>query len=271
MTAGRERVHSPEDVEAIARAFVGARRERRVLSAYPGPVPVTMAEAYRIQNAALAIDGRPVGGWKVGRIDAERAEQLGTNRLAGPIFTDSIVGAGAGEGPEMPVFAEGFAAVEAEFLLRIAPGWAGDVPDSDADIITLVDAVHAGIEVASSPYAGINRDGPPVTASDFGNNFGLVVGPPLDIADALEFNAVGVRLEIDGGAVGADSTANMLDGPIGAVRFLLNNLRERNIVADAGFWVSTGAVTGVHEVRPGANVRAVFESMAEVSCRITHA
>lgn len=271
MTAGRERVHSPEDVEAIARAFVGARRHRNPLPAYPGRAPATMAEAYRIQDAALVIDGRPVGGWKVGRIDAEGTERLGTNRLAGPIFAASIVQAQPGDVPEMPVFAGGFAAVEAEFLLRIAPGWTGDVPESEAGIVALVDAVHAGIEVASSPYAGINRDGPPVTASDFGNNFGLVVGPPLGIANAAEFDAICVRLEIDGVAVGADSTANMLDGPIGAVRFLLNNLRERNIVTDAGFWVSTGAVTGVHEVCPGAKVRAVFESMAEVSCRITHA
>ena len=52
---------SPEQ-ENVARAFLAARAEKTPLTAYPGAMPQTMAEAYAIQGAAIALDGRRVGG-----------------------------------------------------------------------------------------------------------------------------------------------------------------------------------------------------------------
>jgi 2-keto-4-pentenoate hydratase len=97
-------------------------------------MPADLAQAYVIQDLALALDGGAVAGWKVGRINAPDDAVLGSNRLAGPIFAANVVFAGdcAGEGPVMPVFAEGFAAAEAEFLLHVAPGWDGVIPQDDA-------------------------------------------------------------------------------------------------------------------------------------------
>lgn len=113
----------------------------------------------------------------------------------------------------MPVFAQGFAAAEAEFLLHVAPGWNGTVPADDAETRKVLDAVHIGIEVASSPYPGINADGPPVTISDFGNNAGMVVGPALEGWETAAFETIGVRFEIDGETIAEATTATMLDGP----------------------------------------------------------
>ncbi|GGB90352.1 2-keto-4-pentenoate hydratase [Novosphingobium endophyticum] len=255
----------------MAEAFVTARRDRCVLARYPGEAPSDMAEAYRIQDLAIDFDGRPIAGWKVGRINPPDDARLGANRLAGPIFADSVVEAPSGESPAMPVFAGGFAAAEAEFLLHVAPGWDGAVPQDDAGTLALLDAVHVGIEVASSPYPGINADGPPVTASDYGNNFGLVVGPGLAGWEAMDFDDVTVRLEIDGALAGENTTAAMLDGPLGAVRFLLGNLVGRGIDCGSGTWVSTGAVTGVHPVRPGEQVTASFGQHGAVRCAIVAA
>ena len=260
-----------EEAKQVAQAFVAARRDKRGLPVYPGTAPSDMPGAYRIQNLAIGMDGRPIAGWKVGKINPPEDARLGANRLSGPIFVDSIVDARAGDVPAMPVFADGFAAAEAEFLLHVAPGWNGAVPADDAGVRALLDAVHVGIEIASSPYPGINADGPPVTASDFGNNHGLVIGPPLAGGQALDFDSILVRLEIDGEVAGENTTANMLDGPIGAVRFLLGNLNERGINCSEGTWVSTGAVTGVHPVKPGESVRAVFGDKGELGCTIVAA
>lgn len=257
-----------DKAKAVAEAFVAARREKRALATFPGEAPSDLDSAYRIQDLALELDGRTIAGWKVGKINPPTDAQLGSNRLAGPIFTDSVVEAVSGESPEMPVFAEGFAAAEAEFLLHIAAGWDGTVPQDDAGTIALLDAVHLGIEVASSPYPGINADGPAVTVSDYGNNYGMIVGPLVKGWDALDFASVLVRLEIDGEVAGENTTAAMLDGPLGAVRFLLGNLALRGIDCSSGTWVSTGAVTGVHPVVPGQQVLATFEGLGTVACKI---
>jgi 2-keto-4-pentenoate hydratase len=257
--------------QAVAGAFVAARREKRALPVYPGQAPADLAGAYAIQDAALAHDGRAVAGWKVGRINPPDDARLGSNRLAGPIFADSVVVPGLAQIPAMPVFAQGFAAAEAEFLLHVAPGWNGLVPADDAATRALLDAVHIGIEIASSPYPGINADGPAVTVSDYGNNHGLVVGAPLAGWQELDFASIPVTLSIDGAVAGAATTATMLDGPLGAVRFLLGNLAARGIDAGRGLWVSTGAVTGVHAVVPGQQVRAMFAGHGDVACTIVAA
>ncbi len=254
------------DLDAIAEAFVAARRDARGLSEYPGDAPTTLADAYAIQDRALALAGVEVAGWKVGRINPPLDAQLGTNRLAGPIFTQLVrphlpV-------PVMPVFSTGFGAAEAEFLLRI-----GTAPDPAKTSYTLeeaadlIDAVHVGLEIASSPFPGINALGPLVTISDFGNNHGLVVGdaiPDWRDADLLDWP---VTLGVDGVEVGAATARAMLDGPVGSARFLFETLAARGIALRPGQWISTGAVTGVHEVLPGAHVTATFRDL-RVSCTI---
>ena len=260
-----------DTAQAIAEAFVAARKAARGLDSYPGERPADLASAYRIQDLAIALDGRPVAGWKVGRINAPDDTRLGANRLAGPIFAETMIRPATGDAPEMAVFADGFAAAEAEMLLHVAPGWNGQVPQDDGEVLALLDEVRLGIEIASSPYPGINADGPVVTTSDFGNNAGLVIGAALAGWREADLCAIPVRTLIDGAVIGEATAATMLDGPLGAVRFLLANLKSRGIDTSAGLWVSSGAITGVHPVRPGQGVIAQFVGHGEVHCRIVAA
>jgi 2-keto-4-pentenoate hydratase len=113
-------VNSPtHETALIAGRFLTARRTATGLAAYPGPLPRTLDEAYAVQDAAMASWGKRVVGWKVGRVVQPLSERFGTDRLAGPIFADQVALAD-GADPVMPVFADGFIAGEAEFLLRVA-------------------------------------------------------------------------------------------------------------------------------------------------------
>lgn len=255
------------DQQNVAKAFLAARAEKTPLTVYPGTMPQTMAEAYAIQDIALALDGRRVGGWKVGRIAPDRVDQYGGNRLTGPIFADEIVDAAVGEVPDMPVYGQGFAAAEAEILLCF-----GAVGDRDYDIDTVRDAiaeVRTGIEIASSPFPDINRHGPAVTASDYGNNKGLVLGPA--IADWRHIDLIGMPVEfaIDGVTIGSATMETMLDGPFGSALFLIRALRARGIAIAPGTWVSAGAITGVHEIRPRQRADALFGGRFRVGCTVT--
>ena len=256
-----------DNQQAIATAFVSARRAGQALTIYPGSPPTTTAQAYAIQDLALRLDGRAVAGWKVGRINAPRDTQLGANRLAGPIFTDAVFADGA----NTPVFGQGFIAGESELMLHVAPGFSGPIPTTDAETKAILDDIRLGIEVASSPYPGINADGPLVTISDFGNNGALVLGAPLADWQNIDLTAIPVTTLIDGAIVGEATAATMLDGPYGAVRFLLANLAERGINTSGGLWVSTGAITGVHSATVGQTVTARFGTHGEVSCHLTDA
>ncbi len=253
----------------IAAAFVEARRAWQPIAEYPGERPQDLKSAYAIQDCALALWNRPVGGWKVGKIGPPLSDALGADRLIGPVFSDTVEEEGAGVA-QFPIFERGFAAIEAEFMLRLAPRDAAP-PATREEAMGWVDEIRIGMEVASSPYPRINEDGPCVTVSDHGNNAGLLLGTrvPTDRWQALD--TIEVSLAIEGTEVGRASTATMLDGPFGAVRFLLANLAERGIAPQAGWWVSSGAITGVHPISAGQQAIASFDGIGDIAAGVTGA
>lgn len=251
----------------IADRFLAARRAATGLTDYPGTPPETLDAGYDIQAQAMARVTEPVAGWKVGRILPPLDARYGCDRLAGPIFASTVAQVdGLATGL---VFAEGFGAVEAEFLFRI-----GKAPAPDQRQFTLeeaadhVDAVHIGIEIASSPFQGINGHGPAVTVSDFGNNNGLLIGPAVPDWHDGAYAQQRIVTRIDGVEIGAGTAAAFNHGAIGSVRFLLENLAQRGIAVEEGWWISTGAVTGVHPVIPGQQVETDFGPLGTLNCRI---
>lgn len=249
-----------------AEAFVAARRSGTALSQFPGRPPADLATAYAIQDCAISLWERQVGGWKVGRINPPDDILLGADRLVGPAFHDTIFTAGQ-EPRRFRTFHGGFAAAEAEFMLRLAPR-DGPFPANQEEAMDWIDEVRIGIEIASSPYPRINADGPCVTISDHGNNAGLLLGPAVESTHWTQLDKVEVALAIDGTTVGQATTATMLDGPFGAARFLIANLASRGIALQAGWWISSGAITGVHEVSPGSRVTAEFGGIGAVDAWI---
>lgn len=252
----------------IAQQFVEARRNATALPDYPGALPTTLAQAYAIQDQALAmIHPRPIGGWKVGRITGALSEQYQADRLAGPIFSDTIESLDTASTGY--IFDGGFGAAEAEFLLRIGtapePGRTDFTLEEAADVI---DAVHIGFEIASSPLPTINDLGPAVTISDFGNNNGLLIGPAVEDWRSLAFVEERVRVIINGEEIGAGRASGFPNGPIGSVRFLLENLGKRGLAVPPGLWISSGAVTGVHPVGTGDQVVADFGALGTIACGI---
>ncbi len=256
------------DITAIADRFLSARRSAAGLEEYPGEFPDSLEEAYAIQDAAIARWGKPVIGWKVGRIPAPLSDKLGIDRLAGPIFEAKFIEDEST--PDMPVFGAGFAAGEAEFLLRI-----GTLPPPQKLHLTLeeaadlIDVVRVGIEIASSPLGAINRLGPLAIISDFGNNNGLAIGREIPNWRSSGFEDWLVTTQIDDEEAGTGQAALFPNGAIGSAVFLFELMSKRGIELQPGQWISSGAVGGVHSARPGQLIEARFGDFARVSCRLT--
>jgi 2-keto-4-pentenoate hydratase len=258
------------DTSAIADRFLAARRAAAGLNEYPGAFPSNLDQAYEIQDKAIAAWRQKVVGWKVGRVNPPYSEQFGTDRLAGPIFSQTRVS--NGQVPAMPVFAQGFAAGEAEYLLRIgrAPE-AGKARFTLEEAADLIDAVHVGVEIASSPLASINQLGPVAVVSDFGNNNGLLVGPEIPDWKRSGFEDWTVSLTIDGREVGRGSASSFPDGAIGSARFLFELMARRGIRLEPGQWISSGAVGGVHDAAVGQVIEARFGDASVLTCRLVPA
>lgn len=250
-------------IDAIARAFVDARAAARPLDRFPVDLPATLNDAVRVQERAIELGGRRLAGWKVAMIRADLREPLGSERLAGPVFADAVYELPNGGETRVRVFDGGFAALEAEFVARLAhdlePG-----PDGfdDATILAALEGIHAGAEVASSPLATLNDLGPTAVVSDHGNNAGVVVGPDLPGWREPSFGATRSRMRIEGAVAGEGSAASVPGGPIASLRWLAEHLATRGRGLRAGDVVATGMTTGIHEVRPGSHGRIEFADVA---------
>jgi len=260
-----------DNAATIAESFLSARRTASGLPDYPGRLPETLEQAYAVQDAAIAEWNRPIIGWKVGRVPPPLADRLGTDRLAGPIFASNVARTD-GAPVEMPVFEQGFAAGEAEYLLRIgrAPPQGKRLFDLD-ETAALIEAVHVGIEIASSPLGVINDLGPTAVVSDFGNNNGIVIGEAIPNWRTSGFEGWPVTTLIDGAEVGTGRASAFPSGAIGAARFLFELMARRGIRLEAGQWISSGAISGVHDARPGQVVEARFDDRFGVHCKLVAA
>lgn len=251
----------------IAAAFVSARRAARALPGYPGVIPATLAQAYLIQDAAIALFPDTVAGWKVGRVPPDLQARLGEERVAGPTFAGALRRPLKGETVALPAIAGGFAAVEGEFIYRLAvdaPG--GKTSWTAEEALAVVAALHVGVEFAGSPLKTINDLGSTVVASDFGNNAALIVGPEIagwrDRADA----SLSCESFIDGRSVGVGTAASVPGGPAPALAFLLGHCAARGLPLKAGMYVTTGAATGIHEISAGQTARVSFGEFGEILC-----
>jgi 2-keto-4-pentenoate hydratase len=258
------------DAKNVAAEFVKARRSAGSLTKYPGPTPpADLDSAYRCQDEAIALWDDTIAGWKVGWIPAPLSEQYGAERLVGPIFNRSVWRADGMTGAvAVPVFASGFAAVEAEFVVQLSEDAAANVAEWTSETARrLVKTMFIGIEIASSPLININDYGPAVVASDFGNNAGLLLGPEIPDWQARSLESMQCETRINGAVVGLGNAAAVSGGPLAALAFALrcNALRGRPL--RCGDLISTGAVTGVHAIASGQSAEAEFSGLGTLRCR----
>ena len=255
---------TPAGLAAIAAGFVAARRQGSALDAFPGDIPGDLVTAYQVQDLAIANWPDTVVGWKVGYIAAERRDGSGDERLLGPIFSRQLWNA-TGSSTPIPVFVGGFAAVEAQYVLRLdADAPAGKLDWTPEETAQVPATLFIGVEIASSPLATINILGPRVVFSDFGNNNGLVVGPEIpgwrDIPEARLF----AETFIDDEPVGTGGACRLPGGLLAAYAFALSRSAKRGRPLKAGELIATGNATGIHDIVAGQVGRVSFGEHGQI-------
>ncbi len=257
------------DIDCASQRLVAARQTATPLDGFPGTLPTSLEQAYALQSLSIERFGKTVAGWKVGMVPSDYRDRFDDARLVGPIFADRVQ-RDDGKIADLPVFAGGFAAIEAEILVELGRDIApGEHDLAQGDVRDLIRAVYIGTEIASSPMAAINTLGPMAIISDFGNNHGLLIGKVLtdwrDVADA----DIPVSVEIDGHIIAKGTSANTLGGYLAAVEFLIEVMARRGMHLPAGTFVSTGAITGVHDAVPGSHSRVSFGKFGAMEMRLS--
>jgi len=258
--------YSATQASAIAGEFRAARMSRTALTDFPGPLPRLLDESYAIQDVAIAHWPDELVGWKVGRILGDLVAVHGTDRLIGPIFAASLQNADGEAEQDFAAIAGGFCAVEGEYVFELAIDAEPNKTDYDASsALALVGRLWTGIEVAGSPLATINDLGPTVVVSDFGNNWGLILGKPVQNWQARLENLT-CSVTINGDVVGTGIVTAFPGGITQSLVFALNCAASRGLPLKRGMLISTGAVSGVHDAKAGDHAIADFGPDGRIAC-----
>jgi 2-keto-4-pentenoate hydratase len=253
-------------LDDIAGRFVEARLQGASLPDFPGDIPDDLVTAYQVQDHAIGRWPDQVVGWKVGYIAAEKRDASGDERLLGPIFAKALQD-GTGSNTGFPVFVGGFAAVEAEYVLRLqADAPAGKTDWTPDEAAAFPATLHLGVEIASSPLATINLLGPRVVVSDFGNNNGLILGTEIPDWHAIPEPQLACQTFIDDQQVGTGGATTLPGGLRAAFAFALSRSAKRGRPLKAGELIATGNATGIHDITVGQQARISFTGYGDIVC-----
>ena len=244
---------------AVSRRLVDARLSAEPLPDFPGRLPVSLEQAYAIQSASVDRWPDEVAAWKVARLSPPDRARYRTERLAGPVFRSSIQTVEPGSCGVMAVYEGGFAAIEAEYALELGAAVPPSGKDySDEELAGLVRAVYGAAEIAGSPMALVNELGAMSVISDFGANAGLAVGPKISGWRSLGPGSLSASVAVDDVTVGEAAPDGIGRDPLQALRFLVGLSASRGIELPEGALISTGALTGVHDVQVDSTARLDF-------------
>jgi 2-keto-4-pentenoate hydratase len=253
-----------EQISQLSNTIFTARRDNKILDVYPGEPPATLEDAYAVQDLSIKASTDEITGWKIGMVPPDLREQLGSERIMGPTFkkVTHFIGRSHNDDEclQLPVFKDGFIAIEAELVLELAQDITpGSINTADG-VDHLIKAVYAGIEIASSPIVDLNSYGPTAIVTDFGNQQGMVIGEKIENwQEAVK--DMEAKTVINGELISAKPATNVLNGQLAALEYIINCAAKRNITLPAGSFVLSGATTGVHETIVGAKSTVSFGDM----------
>ncbi len=245
------------DIEAAAGLLLAARRERAPLAAErlrQCPAP-SLTDAYAIQERVAAELG-PVRAWKVGAPSPE------AEPVRAPIPAAALHASPAG------LAAASFHRIglEAEIAYRLGRDLpARSEPYTREEVEAAVEAILPAIEIVDTRFADHEAMGALWRLADNQINGGLVLGAAQAAWRSVDPATQPVRLHVDGAVVHEGRGGNSAGDPVRLLVWLANACGAHCGGLRRGQIVTTGTLTGLRFVAPGADVRAVLPGLGEVA------
>jgi 2-keto-4-pentenoate hydratase len=242
---------------------VEARRTGAVLETLaPNDQPRSLEEGYAIQRAVTAQWPDKIAGWKVGATSKEVQALLGISEPAyGPVFKNQVFQSPA------TISAQDFQhrVLESEFVFRFGK----DMPSrqtrySRGEIIDAVDALFPSFEIISPRFKSIKGHHVSELVADFFANGGAVLGKMCSDWRDIDLTSHSVALSIDGTERQRGTGAIVLNNPLNVLDWFVNVFSQHGSSIDAGQFVMTGTVTGLHAPEPSQIAKADFGVLGTV-------
>jgi 2-oxo-3-hexenedioate decarboxylase/2-keto-4-pentenoate hydratase len=259
-------------IDTAARRIAALRLSdgvRAPIPALPEAIrPQTVDDGYAVQAAVrprLAPVFGPVAGWKVGStspamqayltIDYPCAGALYANRLWRDATT--IDRAGFGQ-----------LGLECEVAVRLKPRLPTIDLSDRAAVLTLVESVHASIEIVEWRWQDWQTIGAPTLIADDFFSVGCVVGEAADPTILSGDAAFSGRFVVDGINQPSALASNILGHPLHSLGWLAAHLAQQGTPLRGGEVVTLGAIGSPLMVTDACQVVARFDGLPQASVAV---
>jgi 2-keto-4-pentenoate hydratase len=249
---------APSSLAAIAaEAFAALGSGRQILPFSSHDPSFALDDAYRVSDLVRQLRearGETVVGRKIGFTNRTIWDEYGVHAPIWSYIYDRTVRDLAGvESLSLAQFSEPRIEPEIVFGLAAAPAPGMD----DAALLSCVDWVALGYEIVQSIFPGWKFSAADTVAA-YGLHGALLIGPRHAVGSrAAEWlrtlSTFEIDLLCDGHIMDHGRAANVLDGPLSALRYLVDLLARDSINPPlaAGEIVTTGTLTRALPVAPG--------------------
>lgn len=254
--------------EEAVHGIVEARRTLAFLDDLSGARrPATLADAYRMQEAAIERWDDEIAGWKVGTTSKHAQDLFGISEpVYGPVFRKTVV-----QGPAtLPANEFHHRMLESEFAFRFGkdlPPRAA--PYSRQEIVEAIDALVPAFEIISPRYRSLSAGGLLQVVADFCANGGAVMGPVIQDWRGIDLPSHAVKLSIGGALRQEGKGSAVLGDPLNVAEWFVNTFRARGVKVAQGQFVMTGTMTGINAPEIGQPAAADFGNLGRVEVVFT--
>ena len=228
----------------------------------PNDRPQSLEEGYAIQQAVTATWPDEIAGWKVGATSKEVQALLRVSEpVYGPVFRKEVF-----QSPAM-ISAEGFQhrLLECEFVFRFGK----NVPGRKAhygriEIIDSIDALFPGFEIICPRFTSLTDQHIATVVADFCANGGAVLGEVCSGWLGIDLASQTVVLAFDGTERQRGTGAIVLGNPLNVLDWFVNAFSQNGGTIEAGQFVMTGTMTGLHAPALSQTAHADFGLLGAV-------
>ncbi|WP_158897989.1 2-keto-4-pentenoate hydratase [Burkholderia sp. L27(2015)] len=230
-------------LEQLASTLAAAARSATPAAIEPGMYPRSAFEAYRVQREILRLDGRGLGGIKVGSKSA-------TGPIHGALLPNSGLKPSA-ENVQLRDFP--VVALELEIAFRFGkPFLPRPTPYTEQEVLDSVAMMAATIEIVSSRLAGWPDSDALCQLADLQNHGALIVGEFVPYDPRFPFEQPPLTFTFAGQDIGGSAPVNPAGDPRRLLSWAVNHCLDQGLAVGPDLVITTGSYTGAYFLdRPG--------------------
>ncbi|MBA62824.1 MAG: hypothetical protein CMJ76_10720 [Planctomycetaceae bacterium] len=254
-----------DSLKSIAQSFYKFFKTGRFESAIDDISMLTMEQSYecqRIYHSLREADGDKPFGYKVGCTSAAIRKQFGfAEPIYGRLLTPGLIN------ERTPLKADQFysLAIEPEFVIVLKRELTTKNP-SDDELRDAIAEVRPGIELHNYVYHYPQPTRQELICSN-GIHAGQIIGTNVSTARDVHWEMEGVAVFRNGKLVASGVAADIMEGPLNSLRFLISHLNAQGETLKAGEMVIPGSATALIPVGRGDEITCRFTHIGEVTAK----